>query len=233
MKSTRALTGIEVAAGIAVVGLLGWLLLPKVFHGASRRANQSTQATAELLEAQRAQGASAAASVAKASPVRDFIAQEVPVALSQLPAPDPKALIEAERRKVAVLEGRLEEARDLYSSAALRAERLQKDLAEAVEARQRADLALEQAAAAERARTIQAGAAVLLAVLIGAAWLWLKFNAGRLRGVLSRVVPTLDQAYESADDTGRKLLDAAVFDPLSRAMDKKDKALVHTLRARI
>jgi hypothetical protein len=73
------------------------------------------------------------------------------------------------------MEGRLDEARRLYDASAKQAERLQRERDEALAARRSADLALEQAAAAEHARTVQAMVAALVALLAGAAWLYARF----------------------------------------------------------
>ena len=168
---------------VALIGVGAWLFKPSLFPGASRRAQQSTQTTAQLVAATDAQGAAAAASVVKigeanaaapASPARDFITREVPVALARLPAPDPRELLEAERRRAAIMEGRLEEARRLYEQSAKASARLQQERDEALAARRAADLALEQAAAAEHARTVQLVGAALVALLLLAAWIYSK-----------------------------------------------------------
>jgi len=181
---TRGLTGIEVLIALAILGAGAWFVKPSLFPGASKRAANSTQATAQLEQATNAQGASAAASVAKigeanaaapASPARDFIAREIPVALARLPTPDAIALIEAEKRRAAVMEGRLDEARRLYEASAKQAEKLQRERDEALAARRSADLALEQAAAAEHARTVQAIVAAGIALLAASAWLYARF----------------------------------------------------------
>jgi hypothetical protein len=183
MKKIRAFTGVEIVAVIAVLGIAGWIFVPKVMHGASRRAANSTNATAQVEQAVNAQGAAAAASVVKmaeansaapASPSRDFIAQEAPVALSRLPAPDPQALLEAERRKSAVMEGRAEEARKLYEAAAKQSAELQRERDEAIAARRQADAALEQAAAAEHASKVQRLGLAAIALILGAGWLYAK-----------------------------------------------------------
>jgi len=176
-----ALAGYLVALG--VIAVAGWLIKPELFPGGSRRAAQSTQATAKVEQAANAQGASAAASVAKigeanaeapASPSRDFITREIPVALSRLPAPDPLALLAAEQRRSAVMEGRADEARRLYEAAAKKSEALQRERDEAFAARRAADLALEKSAAAEHARTVQLFGAGLLAAVALAGFAWVK-----------------------------------------------------------
>lgn len=179
----RGMTGIEVLAALALLGAVAWWVKPSLFPGQSKRAAASTQATAAVETATNAQGASAAASVAKigeanavapASPSKDFISREIPMALSRLPAPDPQALLEAERRRVAVMEGRLDEARRLYETAAKQSEKLQRERDEALAARRAVDLQLEQAAAAEHARTTQAIGAALVALLLLAGWIYTK-----------------------------------------------------------
>lgn len=177
----RAFTTLEVLLVVAILGALGWAAKPTLFPGASKRAAASTAATANVEAATNAQGSSAAASVTKigeanaaapASPTREFISREIPVALAKLPAPDPIALIEAERRRVAVMEGHLEEARHLYESAAKQAAELQRERDQAMAARRAVDLELEQTAAAEHARTLQAIGLSAVALLVGAAWLY-------------------------------------------------------------
>jgi type II secretory pathway pseudopilin PulG len=183
MNRKGGMTGIEVIAALALLGVVTWLVKPSLFPGRSKRAADSTQATAAVEAATNAQGASAAASVVKigeanavapASPSKDFIGREIPMALSRLPAPDPQALLEAERRRVAVMEGRLDEARRLYESAAKQSEKLQRERDEAIAARRAVDLQLEQAAASEHARTTQALGATLVALLLGAGWVYTK-----------------------------------------------------------
>lgn len=173
------MTGVEVIVVLAVLALAGWFAKPALFPGASKRAAQSTQATAQVEAATTAQGASAAASVVKigeansaapASPSRDFIAREVPAALAKLPAPDPIALLDAEKRRSAVMEGRADEARKLYETEAKKSANLQHERDEALAARRSVDLALEQSAAAEHARTTQLIGACVLAGLALAGW---------------------------------------------------------------
>jgi hypothetical protein len=180
----RAAVSLVVIAALAVLGVGGlWLTKPALFGGASKRAAASTAATAQLDQAVVAQGAAAAASVVKIaeanalapeSPARAFIGQETTVTLSRLPPPDPRALLEAERRRAAVMEGRLDEARRLYEAAAKKSETLQRERDEALAARRAADLALESAAAAAHARTVQALGVGVVAVLALAAFAYVK-----------------------------------------------------------
>ena len=170
-------------AALAVIAAVAWFVKPSLFPGQSKRAADSSRASVAVEEATNAQGAAAAASVAKigeanaaapASPSRDFITREIPMALSRLPSPDPKALLDGEKRRVAVMEGRLDEARRLYESASRQSEKLQRERDEALAARRAVDLQLEQAAAAEHARTTQAIGFAAVAVLLGAGWIYAK-----------------------------------------------------------
>ncbi len=175
-----------VLVALALLGVGTWMVKPSWFPGASKRAAASTAATAALVAATDAQGASAAAGVATigkanaeapASPSKDFITREVPAVLSKLPPPDPIALLEAEKRRSAVMEGRADEARRLYETEAKRAERLQAERDEALASRRSADLELERQAAVEHARTMQIVGLVVIAAILAGGWLWLKFNS--------------------------------------------------------
>lgn len=187
-----------VLAVVAGAGLVVWLGGTKLFYGDSRRAKQSQEATvrieraAEQVDAAaQKQAATAAASVveigraaatAPASPEKEFIVREVPVALANLPAPDAAALLEAERRRVAVMEGRVEEVSRLYGEAAKRNEQLS---AEVAAARSERDAALAERraidaklaeVAAQRlgAQRVQLALAALV-VLALAGWAYAKF----------------------------------------------------------
>lgn len=151
-----------------IAGALGvtlFVIKPKILDGDSKRAAKSTQTTQTLVAAVDLQGAFAAASivsimeanaVAPDSPSKAFIGQEGKVALASLPAPDQTALIEAERRKNAVLSGKLELSNQLYEQALHKADENAKATAKALAAKRASDLALEQEAAerlgAERLR---------------------------------------------------------------------------------
>lgn len=174
----RGETTVIVLVACAVVGLALWIFKPKILHGDSRRAKESSQTTEELVKTQEKQAATAAASVVKIgeanasapeSREKSFIAQEVPVALAHLPKPDPEALLAAERRKNAVLEGRIEEADRLYGKALEKAERLERERAAALAAKRASDLELERVAAerlgAERAKNMMIAIAVVAVLL--------------------------------------------------------------------
>jgi prepilin-type N-terminal cleavage/methylation domain-containing protein len=155
----RGFTTLEVLAVVAVVGVVLVWLKPKLGSG-KHDAQASVAATAAVVQTVDAQGASAAAgvvaigtanSMAADSPSKSFIAREVPSVLSKLPAPDPVALLEAEKRRAAVMEGRLEEASKLYEREAKRAEKLQQERDTAIAERQAVDVRLSEAAAAREA----------------------------------------------------------------------------------
>lgn len=180
----RGFTGIEVIVVLAIIAAATWVLKPSLLPGASRRAAQSTTATAAVEKATTAQGAEVAAGLtqiatanaaAPASPARDYVSREVPFLLSMLPAPSGAALLAAEKRRVAVMEGQLDEARRLYETATRHAQTLQNERDEALRARHAADIAIEQAAAAEHARTLQFMGAAAIALLLLAAWAYAKF----------------------------------------------------------
>lgn len=183
---------------VAAVALLAWAFKPRVLDGESRRADASQAATAQVSAAiaatdaaQAAKGAAAAASLAQIgtaaaslppSPAADFIGREVPLALGYLPAPDPAALLEAERRRLAVMSGQLEEARRLYAAAyqdaaaaQARAQRAETERDAALAERRAADAAISEAAAANlalaRRSRLQWLGIGLLVVVAGLAWL--------------------------------------------------------------
>lgn len=181
------------------LGGAGFALIAPKFSGDNRRADQSAAATAQLntatdatIAAEQARSATAAASVVKIgeanaiapeSPARTFVAQEIPVALANLPAPDPAALLAAEKRKVAVLEGRLTEASALYATALTQAEQLQARAREAETAlataraeRAAVDQRLAEVAAARAAAARQRNLALLAAGIVAALWLWAKIT---------------------------------------------------------
>lgn len=169
---------IEILVAVAILGAAGWWLT-----GDARRAKRSTAATERLEVANTAVTSSAAAGVTSIgraandvpdSPATEFIRREVPAVLSKLPAPDPQALLEAEKRRTAVMEGRAELANQLYEREAKRSAQLQRERDDAIAARRQADLDLQRAAAAEQARTTQLIGAAAIAVLLFGAWVYVK-----------------------------------------------------------
>jgi hypothetical protein len=180
----RGSVAIIVVAAIAVGGLFLWLFKPAALHGDSKRANASTDATAGLVAAANAQSAAAAASVVKigeangeapASPAKDFISREVPLALTFLSPPDAARLVEAERRKVAVMSGQLDEVRKLYGEASKNSAKLQSERDAALAARQAVDTELQQVAAARLAAEHQRSALAVGVALLVILYVYTKF----------------------------------------------------------
>lgn len=173
-----------VIVALAALGGGLWMAKPAFFPGESRRAANSARTTEALIATTDKQGAVVAASLTKIAeanaetpptPQKAFIGEESGLALTLLPHADPNALIAAERRKAAVLEGRVEEARRLYEAAAKNAARLQQERDEAIVAKRESDGALAEAAAAHHARTLQALGIGLVALVALGAFAYAKF----------------------------------------------------------
>lgn len=254
LKSTRGEAVLLYLAILAVAGAALLMFKPKALHGDSKRAAASEAASTQvntstdaLLTAERQRAAAAAASVVKigeaaaaapASPARDFITREVPVALAQLPAPDPQALLEAERRKVAIMEGRLEEAATLYRSALERAEQRtsERDAAAAALAAARADRAavdsqLAEVAAARLAAERTSARWMIAALVAAGLWLWVKLSH-LSPGQLAEAVTDIKRAGPAAvvtDATGRKHIPA--LDAVASRLQQKLTSLLAKLRA--
>jgi hypothetical protein len=181
VQGIAALGVIGIIAGLGLIA--GWVLKPSLFPGASKRAAVSTKTTEELIKATDHMAAAAAAS-------KDFINREAEVALSRLPAPDPKELIEAEKRRVAILQGKLDVAMKLYNKAAETSAKLQVEKDEAVAAKRESDTALEKAAAAEHARTMQLVGAGVVVFILFAGFVYLKLHSigpGTMGQIVARI----------------------------------------------
>lgn len=192
--STRGEVATAVVVVLALVAVGAWLFKPRKLDGESRRSDASAaasaqveQAVANAVAAEQAKGAAVAASVqqigvaaaeAPASPQTAFIGREVTWLSPLLPAADSSALLAAERRRLAVTEGRLDEANRLYAVAdkdraelLARAAKAEAATGKAFAARREADQALAEAAAANlalsRRSAQQWGAIGLLIVLAG------------------------------------------------------------------
>ena len=182
LRSNRGSAEIIVVA-VVVVAFAGFMLFKPLFSRDKKRAQDSVQTTEQLVSALNAQASAAAASVtaigtangmAPESPSKDFIGREVPATLAKLPAPDPKALLEAEKRRVAVMEGRLEEANRLYEQEGKKASQLQKERDTAIAEKRAADQALVEAAAFKAGAEFQGNLMKLglaaLGLLVGFLW---------------------------------------------------------------
>ena len=186
MNSRRALTGVEIALVLALLGVGTWWAAPHLLPGAAKRAEKSVATSRELIAAKDAPGAANAASltvITRAladvpdSPATRFIANEVPIMLARSPAPDPMELLAAEKRRVAFMEGRLDEQRLLTAAALKDSAAMIARVAKAEAAKQASDQALVSAAAAAHARTLQLAGMALVALLLAAGWVCLKINS--------------------------------------------------------
>ena len=85
-----------------------------------------------------------------------------------------------------------------------------------------------------------AGGILVMCVWFGV-WAWrhqkrgdlaeeLQARAGKVAAVAQTAVPVLDKAYEDADASMRTWLDEHIFDRLSSAMNRDEKATVHEIR---
>ncbi len=183
--SQRGVAPLVIVVVLAGIGLGLMAFKPKWLHGDSKRAAESAATTEALLASQKKLSATAAASVAMIgqanatapeSREKEFVSREVPVALSLLEAPDPVALLAAERRKNAVLEGKVQVIEQLYGDQAKTNEALRHENVIAIAAKRASDTELAQVAAerlgAEKTATrwmIVAGVCVLL-------YLYVKFT---------------------------------------------------------
>jgi hypothetical protein len=95
--------------------------------------------------------------------------------LSKLAPPDPLAAEAAHKRRIAVMEGKLEEANRLYGIEAKNSAELRTKLVVAEQQRRNADLELSEHAAAQLAAERQRNILIAIAVLAGAAFIYVKF----------------------------------------------------------
>jgi len=162
-----------IVAVLALIGIGAVAFKPKWFHGDSQRAATSQKTTEALLASEKKLSAQAAASVtmigqantqAPESPVKEFIAREVPVALAVLEPPDPMALVAAEKRKNSVLEGKIEVIERLYGDQAKIAESLRKENAAVLAEKRRSDAELAEVAAERLGAEKNAARWLILAV---------------------------------------------------------------------
>lgn len=181
--NNKGFTGVEIAIAVAIFGGLLYAVKPGLFPGSSKRAATSTETTKAVEAAYTTQGAVAAASISKMNeavsfmeeiPLKTFLSQESRLALTRLPSPDLKELLEAEKRRSAVFEGRASEYQKLYLDANGKTVKLNAEVERANAAKHASDLALEKAAAAEHAEKMQKFVFIAIAVMLLAAWLYAK-----------------------------------------------------------
>ena len=183
MKSTRASALVLVLVLVTLAGGSFAAIKGGWFDGASKRAKTSEKTTTALVTAQTDSGASAAAYVATMGGVvatlpeskeKAFLGQAGTIALSYLPAPDPKKLLEAAQLRNAFLTGQLELANTLTANALRDSQTANDRLARAISAKRASDLALEEAAAEARGANSEKFLFLCLAIAAGALYLWTK-----------------------------------------------------------
>jgi hypothetical protein len=177
--NNKGFTGVEIAVAVAILGGLLYAVKPSLFPGSSKRAATSTETTKAVEIAYNNQGAVAAARVSKMNeavsfmedvPLKTFLTKESNLTLSGLPAPDLKELLEAEKRRSAIFEGRASEYQRLYFESNGKNDKMLEQVNKANSAKHASDLALEKAAAAEHAERMQKFVFFGVAILLLAAW---------------------------------------------------------------
>jgi hypothetical protein len=233
-RSERGEAVTIVLIALLVLGGGAWgLSKTKWFHGESKRAAASTTTTAQLVGAAEERNAKAAAVLTKIgetnteapeSPQKRVIGRFVPIGLSLTGEPDPAFLLELERLKVAELGGKLAQANAINSELLGDAARLRQDYARALAAKRASDLALEQAAAAQRGAEQQAFWFMCIAGAAAALYLWTK---------LSHVSPLSLSAAVRDIRTGSNEPNAAIaaIDANVTPFQQANVALMHWLRS--
>lgn len=174
--------GYLIALGVvALVGL--FVAKPKVLSGDSKRADAAVETTKKLEDATKKNDAMVAASVTKIgeanseapdSKQKEFIAREIMVALGLLPAPDNQGLIDAEKRKVAVLSGQVEQINKLYREALKNNEQLMREKDEAVAAKHESDQKIVEAAAERLGMERQRNLTLAIIAIVIIAFIYVK-----------------------------------------------------------
>lgn len=185
-KRNKGEAVLTVIAVVAILGLAVMWFKPSVEATNAKRVDQVTQ---KIEDSNQKIGQKVSASLnqigvansmAPESPSKNFISKEVALTTPLLPAPSMEELLAAEKRRVAVMEGRIEEANKLYADSrkengeliAENAE-VKKDLEEL-----KADLH-EQAGVAEFLKKVSIILSVVIAITV-VAFIYIKLHAGRL-----------------------------------------------------
>jgi uncharacterized protein YxeA len=194
MKNKNGEVTLTVIAVIAVIGLAVMWFKPSV---AATNAKKVDEVTQKIEDSNQKVGQKVSASLnqigvansmAPESPSKNFISKEVALTTPLLPSPSMEELLQAEKRRVAVMEGHIEEANKLYfvsqkENAELIAEnaKAKKDLTEL-----KNDL-YEQAGVAEFLKKVS----IILGVtvtLLGAGFIWFKLHTGRITSGLREFI---------------------------------------------
>lgn len=176
----------EVLVILALVG--GGTFFAKMFmgRGDKERAQTSVETTEALIAANVEQGQVVAASVtaigtandiAPESPAKAFIRREVPATLAMLPPPSESALKAAQQRRMAVMEGRLNEANRLYVQISEKALALQQQLDTAIQLKKESDESLVVAAEARADALFQRTIFIAIGILAVVLYLFRSTNS--------------------------------------------------------
>lgn len=186
-----------IVLGTVIVGF--FIPKPKFLDSRSREADKSSEVSAEVEEAVRKakkadndKGEVVAAGLVQIgvaagqlpdSPQATFIGREAAFMSPLLPPPSPVALLASERRRVALLEGKLELADKLYAQGTKenaqlleRAVNAEVKLGAAQEARRAVDVQLQESAAYARGQDAVIGVLVGIVVLVVVLWVFAKVN---------------------------------------------------------
>lgn len=218
LMKTKGVTGIEVLAAVAIVGIALWWFKPSIQKTAAREVDQVTNkviSSEEKIDQKISASVNqigVANSMAPESPSKDFIAKEVQFITPLLPTPDIKNLLEAEKRRIAVMEGRLEEADKLYKEARKENLELLKELTVAKKELEELKIKLyESGAVMEYLKKIIIITVIFfISFLVG--YIWLKINFGKVFGGLREFVTytkdekVLSQLREALDADIKKKL---------------------------
>ena len=192
LKSCRGGGPLIYVVVAGVLALAAFMFKPRALDGDSRRADASVAASKDVEKAhddkdkavkQKSSEAAASVEVMSSviavlpeSPEKTFLVEEGKVVKSKLEPPDPMELLAAEKRKVAILTGQVEEGHRLYALAFQHTKELEEKLsaadakiAEKEAQREAVDLKLQQTASerlgAERQRNQILVALAVLVVL--------------------------------------------------------------------
>lgn len=211
-------TGTLVVIAILAVAVGMFSPKPKMFDGRSRDADKSEKASAgvekRIVEADtiaEKTGAVVSASVQQISvaagqlpdgPQKSFIQREAAWVSPLLPPPDAQALLAAERRRIAILEGKLDVADKLYAKATKenevlleRAAKAEERLNAALRDRREVDGRLSEAAAYARGQEHIIGILCGIALLAFAGWVFAKLN-----GLSTKTVGAMLSDIRSGDN---------------------------------
>lgn len=218
LKTKRATGVIEVIAIVAIIGLgIAWFKPTKEKSVAKEvdKVTTQVQATDNAIDEKVSASVNqigVANSMAPESPSKTFISREVQLITPFLPTPNMNDLLEAERRRVAVMEGKVEEANRLYKDTRKENDELLKANVKANEELKNLKQELyEQAAVAEFLKKVTIIVGLILGLLT-AAYIWLKLTFNKTFGGLREFVTytkdesTLGQLREALDSEVKKKL---------------------------